>query len=518
MNGKKHANQKRETELHRWKWTLEKVYHWVFISAAVGYSMWRYATSEESCEELGMGDNKIHHHPNLEVVPLTSRAGPDNRPCRAAAGSSLLRCLLVPVHDLHLRLGGDAAVPGATRRVLCRGRNAHPSSVLRGRGRDPLPEVFSPFRAIQLHVSQVRRDALQGSLRRLPLEPHARTELQRGLRPSRAPEAQRGQPEQVAAVLAVAGLLHLPAHSLPGTAAELRPLRRSAEQDETELHAAGDRWSHRNVASFRRPFLLDGTHGPFLLQFGDVRVALDGREDGPPQPGGLRPVLVVRLLRALPVYLQLLRRRRQRGRRQDPATLSVHSHYAPVLALLEELRPWHAPVDSKLHLRTGRAWQPHTVPVGAGRGGGLHLHLALAQHAHARRHLVHAQRSRHRHRGDHRRSQEVDAHQELRGPLPGVTRADAAGPGPAGISALSAHHYRLPLPLGRAGSNPRHLQKGRHRLSFPFSPHLGGPLQRLQCCLGRGRVGSHSQQETTFLANYLTARRYKSVLNCSDRL
>ncbi|XP_054928777.1 protein-cysteine N-palmitoyltransferase Rasp-like [Dermacentor andersoni] len=48
MNGKKHVNQKRETELHRSKWTLEKVYHWVFISAAVGYAMWRYATSEES--------------------------------------------------------------------------------------------------------------------------------------------------------------------------------------------------------------------------------------------------------------------------------------------------------------------------------------------------------------------------------------------------------------------------------------------------------------------------------------
>ncbi|KAH6926421.1 hypothetical protein HPB50_018152 [Hyalomma asiaticum] len=39
---------KKETELHRWKWTPEKAYHWVFAFATLGYAMWRYATDKEN--------------------------------------------------------------------------------------------------------------------------------------------------------------------------------------------------------------------------------------------------------------------------------------------------------------------------------------------------------------------------------------------------------------------------------------------------------------------------------------
>ncbi|XP_049526748.1 protein-cysteine N-palmitoyltransferase HHAT-like isoform X5 [Dermacentor silvarum] len=37
----------RETELHRWRWTPGKVYHWVLSYTAVAYAFWRFGTSEE---------------------------------------------------------------------------------------------------------------------------------------------------------------------------------------------------------------------------------------------------------------------------------------------------------------------------------------------------------------------------------------------------------------------------------------------------------------------------------------
>ncbi|KAH8028119.1 hypothetical protein HPB51_013166 [Rhipicephalus microplus] len=62
-----------------------------------------------------------------------------NTPAAKAAVQLLevLEPLLLVLHD--------CAVPGPTRRILRRSGTAHPTTLLRGRPRHPLPEVCSPF-------------------------------------------------------------------------------------------------------------------------------------------------------------------------------------------------------------------------------------------------------------------------------------------------------------------------------------------------------------------------------------
>ncbi|XP_050037550.2 protein-cysteine N-palmitoyltransferase Rasp-like [Dermacentor andersoni] len=48
MDDKKDASHKRETELKRWNWTPEKVYHWGFTFAITAYALWRFATNEQN--------------------------------------------------------------------------------------------------------------------------------------------------------------------------------------------------------------------------------------------------------------------------------------------------------------------------------------------------------------------------------------------------------------------------------------------------------------------------------------
>ncbi|XP_049266877.1 protein-cysteine N-palmitoyltransferase Rasp isoform X3 [Rhipicephalus sanguineus] len=48
INDKNEATHKREPEFQRWKWTPEKVYHWVVSFGVTGYLFWSFATTKEN--------------------------------------------------------------------------------------------------------------------------------------------------------------------------------------------------------------------------------------------------------------------------------------------------------------------------------------------------------------------------------------------------------------------------------------------------------------------------------------
>ncbi|XP_049526742.1 uncharacterized protein LOC119458142 isoform X9 [Dermacentor silvarum] len=329
MDDEKEASKKQEAEAYRWRWTPEKVYHWVLAFTAAGYAMWSYATNEEKTFLVDQMHGAFRESPyglpqkqdmtnwgwrtTTYVVttmwkwyllhPVLGRAtayiAPSLVPVFYAAYSSLFVTFSFGWEVTLLFLGQHAAFYAAA-------ASHFPS--------------LCYVAAIVIHCQKFV----------LPYDPFEYMYPRYGLMPYRA-----------AFVAFHWNLMRGLSFSLDFVRA-----KRQKHSDENK-----SRWPPywQSLAYFiYLPTMYLGppqNYDDFVAEFGDVRMAMDRRETRPIQPGGLRPISAISLLHALPVHLRLCRRLGQRGRCRGPATLSMHSHNAPVLALLEVLRPRHAQVD-----------------------------------------------------------------------------------------------------------------------------------------------------------------------------
>ncbi|KAL1414872.1 hypothetical protein MTO96_007132 [Rhipicephalus appendiculatus] len=139
-NGRHHVVET-DSQRVRWKWTPGRVYHWVLAFGAFAYALGKFATNEESDFLLDHMQSAFNDSPfglkqrqdnqNWEwrttkyvmeaawkwylLHPVLARVTAYVAPSLVP---SLLLCLLLVVRHLHLRLGGGAAVPCTTRRLL----------------------------------------------------------------------------------------------------------------------------------------------------------------------------------------------------------------------------------------------------------------------------------------------------------------------------------------------------------------------------------------------------------------
>ncbi|XP_049526741.1 uncharacterized protein LOC119458142 isoform X8 [Dermacentor silvarum] len=426
----------------RWTWGPEKVYHWTVTFVAFSYIMWRFATNEEKAFLLdqmkrafikspyGLKEKQDTSNWGWQTTryvmintwkwyllhPVLGRAMAHVAPSLVPVFYAAYSCLFVAFHlgwEVVLLYLGQHAVfyAAAALRIpaLC---YAVAAVVHLQKFVNPFEAVIYMYERYGLMAYRVAYVAFHWNIMRGLSFSLDFVRAQR-----RSPEnSQRRWPpywKTLAYLVYLPTVYHGPPQNYDDFAIQL-------DKPRPELYSTRGRHSRGEAPAEWRPLPPDGTHGPFLLQLGDVQVALGGRTTGFVQPGGLRLFPAVLLLRALPVHLRLRRRPGPCRRNRDSASLHVYCHNVPLLPLLEVLRPRHAPVDSKVLLRASGGPEQECLSTAAGYRGRVLFHLGVAQYAQKRRHLVHAQRARHRPGGYHPRSAKARSSQELRETLPGV--------------------------------------------------------------------------------------------------